>query len=85
MASSNPRKTTQADKLTFRLWSPYSDKVLQRASAAGLSPNQYGRLATMAMVDAGLLQLADKIGRLENEMIRLRRDFNDAVACEGSR
>lgn len=85
MASRNPRRTTQADKLTFRLWSPYSDKVLQRANAAGLSPNQYGRLATMAMADAGLLQLAEKLGRLENEMIRLRRDFNDAVTTESTR
>ena len=85
MVCRNPRKIIQADKLTFRLWSPYSDKVLQRANAAGLSPNQYGRLATMAMADAGLLQLADKLGRLENEMIRLRRDFNDAVAPEGNR
>ena len=85
MASRNPRRIIQADKLTFRLWSPYSDKVLQRANAVGLSPNQYGRLATMAMADAGLLQIADKLGRLENEMIRLRRDFNDAVAHEGNR
>ena len=77
-----PRKTNarpQADKLTFRLWSPYSDKVLRKAKSAGLSPNQFGRLATMAMADSELLQLSERMGRIENEMIRLRKDFNDAV------
>ncbi len=76
---SRKNQNPQADKLTFRLWSPYSDKVLQSANAAGLSPNQYGRLATMAMADSGLLQLADRLRRIESEMIRLRKDFNDAV------
>jgi len=78
------RKQLQADKLTFRLWAPYSDKVLRRANAVGLSPNQYGRIATMAMADSGLLQLTERLGRIESEMIRLRRDFNDAVANESS-
>lgn len=73
------RKIPQADKLTFRLWAPYSEKVMESATAAGLSPNQFGRLATMAMADSGLLQLVDRLGRIENEMIRLRRDFNEAI------
>lgn len=77
-ASRNPH----ADKLTFRLWSPYTEKVLQSANAAGLSPNQFGRLATMAMADSGLLQLTEKLARIEDEMIRLRKDFNDAVSSD---
>ncbi len=77
--------SSHADKLTFRLWSPYSDKVLRSAKAAGMSPNQFGRLATMSMADSGLLQITERLGRIENEMIRLRRDFNDAVVDEESR
>ena len=69
----------QADKLTFRLWSPYNERVLFKAKSAGLTPNQFGRLATMAMADNELLQVSERMARLENEMIRLRKDFNDAV------
>ena len=82
MANKSQTKDIHADKLTFRLWSPYSDKVLREANAAGLSPNQFGRMATMAMAASGLLQLSDRLGRIENEMIRLRRDFNDVVVQE---
>jgi hypothetical protein len=69
----------QAEKLTFRLWTPYSEKVLEKAVTLGMSPNQFGRLATIAMADHGFLEVRERMARMEEELIRLRRDFNNAV------
>ena len=66
-------------QLSFRLWPPYSLMVARQAAAAGMKPTQFARLATMAMVDSGLLSLAKRLGRVEDELIRLRKDFNDSL------
>ncbi len=69
----------QIDKLTFRLWPPYTELVAERAKSANLKPNQFARLATMALADAELLGLGQQLRRIEEELIRLRKDFNDAL------
>ena len=75
------RKPSNAEvtQLSFRLWPPYSQMVVRQAAAAGMRPTQFARLATMAMVDSGLLSLAKRLGRVEDELIRLRKDFNDSL------
>lgn len=69
----------QVEKLSFRLWPPYTEKVYRSAQAVGISPNQFGRVATMTVADQGLLELPERLARIEDELIRLRKDFNDAV------
>lgn len=50
------------------------------ADAAKLKPNQFARLATISIADGGLLNVAQRMERIENELIRLRKDFNTAVS-----
>lgn len=66
-------------KLTFRVFAPYDELIAERAREANLKPSQFARLATMALADANLLQLTERLTRIESELIRLRKDFNDAV------
>lgn len=81
MATRKSRRE-QAEKLTFRLTPVYAEKVFESSSAAGLSPNQFGRMATMAIAQHGFLGLSDRLARMEEQLIRLRKDFNDAVYQE---
>lgn len=36
----------------------------------------------MAVADGGLLDLSNRLQRIEDELLRLRRDFNEAVDSE---
>lgn len=66
-------------KITFRVFQPYGERVAACARDARLSPNQLARIATMSLVDSGLLNLNEKIGSIEQELKRLRREiFPDA-------
>jgi len=71
--------SSEVEKITFRLWPPYTARVAEQAHAARLKPNQFARLATMSIADGGLLNLSDRLSRIEDELIRLRKDFNSAV------
>ena len=68
----------RAAKISFRLPSPYPRKLARTSDAMGLSPNQLSKTATMAFAD-GLLEFNERMKRIEDELQRLRRDFNDAV------
>lgn len=68
-----------SDKITFRLWPPYTERIQKMADAAKLKPNQFARLATISVADGGLLNVAARMERIEDELIRLRKDFNSAV------
>ena len=68
-----------SDKITFRLWPPYTEKIQKMAEAARLKPNQFARLAAISVADGGLLNVAARMERIEGELIRLRKDFNAAV------
>lgn len=70
---------TEIDKITFRLFPPYTERIAEQAKVARLNPNQFARVATMAVADGGLLDLSNRLQRIEDELIRLRRDFNDAI------
>ena len=63
------------EKVSFRLFPPYTERVAKQAAHARLSPNQFARLATMAMTDGELLNLCGKLARMESELQRLRRDL----------
>lgn len=73
----------QAEKLSFRLTPEYARLVFQVAEASGLTPNQVGRMATMFMVRNRFHEFPERFGRMEDALIRLTRDFNDAVYREG--
>lgn len=67
-----------SSKINFRLWSPYTEKIQEMAEAARLKPNQFARLATISVADGGLLNIASRMKRIEEELIELRKDFKDA-------
>ena len=69
-----------SNKITFRLWPPYTEKIQVMADAAKLKPNQFARVATISVADGGLLNMAARMERIEDELIRLRKDFNSAVS-----
>lgn len=69
----------QAEKPTFRLSPRYAEKLLEQASAANVTPNQFARIATMLVSQNGLLSLVERFESVENKLIRLQNDFNDAV------
>jgi len=73
-------RTNGVEKITFRLFPPYTERVARQAAQARLTPNQFARLATMAMTDGELLNICGKLGRIETELKRLRRDlFADEI------
>lgn len=67
-----------SDKITFRLWPPYTEKIQQMADAARLKPNQFARLAAISVADGGLLNMAARMERIEGELVRLRQDLGIA-------
>lgn len=73
------KQSKEVSKITFRLFPPYTEKVAMQATSAKVNPNQFARIATMAVADGGLLDLSQRMQRIEDELIRLRRDFNQAV------
>jgi hypothetical protein len=80
MSQRKPTKAiTEVEKITFRLWPPYTERVAKLAEQARLNPNQVARLAIMAMADGGLLDLSGRLNRIEETLIRFRHDFNSAV------
>ncbi len=74
-----PIQNDGATKITFRLFPPYTQRVAEQAEAAKLKVNQYARIATMALADGGLLNLSERMQRIEDELIHLRLDFEQAV------
>lgn len=72
-----------SEKITFRLWPPYTEKIQEMAEAAKLKPNQFARIATISVADGGLLNVAARMERIESELIRLREDINAAVQSKG--
>jgi protoporphyrinogen oxidase len=64
-------------KISFRLWPPYTETIAEKASLARVSANQYARIATMAAADGGLLNLSERLQRISDELIRLRKDVNE--------
>ena len=79
MASSGKKDNQAAEKVTFRLFPPYPELVSRRAKAAGLGVNAFARLACMTVADSELLDLHGSIRRLEEQLIRLRKEFKDAL------
>ena len=71
---------SEADiKITFRLFAPYGRRLLQIADAAGIGHNHFARVATMAAIDQDLFGNHEKLRRIEEEILRLRREFTEAL------
>ena len=79
LQSPSTEAPVEIEKITFRLWPPYTAWVSEQARLARLKPNQFARVATMAAADGGLLDLSGRLTRIEEELLRLREDFNQAV------
>lgn len=75
----------QAEKITFRLWPPYTKRISEMAEAARLKPNQFARMATMAVADNGLLDLNNRLKCIEEVLIRLRMDIDRMLRPQDSR
>lgn len=71
------KRTGENGKITFRVWHPYSAKIRERARAAQMTDGAYARVVTMFASDIGLLELNDRISRVEDQLIRLRKDLTD--------
>lgn len=80
--SSRKLSRTSISKITFRLFPPYTERIVEQASLARVNPNQLARIATMAAADGGLLNMSERLQRIEDELIRLRRDFNQAIIVD---
>ena len=77
--TNKPKPKEAAKKITFRLFPPYTERVAEQAAASKIKVNQFARIATMAMADGGLLNLSERMQRVEDEIIHLRLDFEQAV------
>lgn len=77
--ASRKSKREQAEKLSFRLAPRYAEKVFEAATAAGVSPNQFGRIATMIVAQNGLLGLTEEIHGVREEVARFRRDLDEVM------
>lgn len=65
----------KARQIAFRLAPNYAAKVAEAARAAGISPNQFSRVATMAYTNNSFLDLSARMARIEDELVRIRRDM----------
>ncbi len=74
--------TEQVEKISFRLWPPYTERITKMAEAARMKPNQFARMATMAVADNGLLDLNNRLKCIEEVLIRLRMDINRMMEQE---
>lgn len=63
----------------FRSPEPYPSLIAEKAKAAKLKPNAFVRVAAHFFADMGLFDIHGKLSKIENELIRLRKDFNDAL------
>jgi len=81
----------QAAKLTFRLDEEYAGLVAQLSETTGIAPNLLGRMAIVLMVKNRLHEFPERLKRVEDcserlndSVIRLIKDFNDAVYEEAA-
>lgn len=79
----------QAKRLTFRLDDELASGVAELAEATGIAPNLLGRMAVIVFVKNRLHELPERMYRIESttnqlneSVIRLIKDFNDAVVDE---
>ncbi len=72
----------QCEKITSRFAKSQAEKMAAQCEASGIKPSQYLRLAGMAFTDFRFLDLIGRMQRVEDEILRLRDDFNEAVQPE---
>lgn len=78
------KKKERGKVVVFRLWPPYSVLLEEKAKAAKMKVNDFARVATMSVTDAGLLDLNERMKRFETELIRLRKDVRVPSPDDGS-
>lgn len=75
----------QAEKLSFRVAPAYAERVAAICEDAGLTPNQLGRIALMQLVNTNGLKIADRMARVEENLLRFRAEFNAAIYLEAGK
>ena len=70
--------SSSVEKISFRLFPPYTERVATIARTSQLSPNQLARIATMSMADNGLLNLSERMCGVERELRKLRLQMSDS-------
>ena len=70
----------QAERVSFRLDDLSAEKVAKAAKAEGISPHVYSRIATRAFVNHSFLDLAGRMARIEDQLIRVRKELSERRA-----
>lgn len=73
----------QASKVTVRFPAEVAEAIAEESIKAGIKPSVYVRIATTGFTKHKHLDLMSKLMMAYDELIRLRRDFNDALIDGG--
>ncbi|QDV73197.1 hypothetical protein [Botrimarina mediterranea] len=69
----------QCKKVTIRFTDGQAEKIAVECLKSGIKPSAFLRLASVAFVDHKMLDLKSTQQTVLDELIRLRRDFSDAL------
>lgn len=72
----------KAQTIAFRLAADYAKIVARAARAAGVKPNQYARIVTIAVAQNRLLDLSARTARIEDGVIRIRKELGELIVDE---
>ena len=64
-------------QFSTRFWEPYDGLVMRQAEQAGIKPNQLVRVATMSFVDHQLLDVNERLTRIESSLVQLISEFSE--------
>jgi len=67
-------------KVSARLFPPYTKRVAKAINASGVSQSEFTRLAIMMAVDGGLIGANERLARIEEQQIWLRKEFSEAFS-----
>ncbi|WP_425399071.1 hypothetical protein [Aeoliella sp.] len=83
MARRNDRSLEdQCEKITSRFDKHYARRLAKHCEGTGMKPAQLVRFAAMVFLDFGTLDLVTKIQKVEDHLVLLRKDFQEAVYSE---
>ena len=72
----------QCEKITSRFDKHYARRLARQCEGTGMKPAQLVRFAAMVFLDFGTLDLVTKIQKVEDQIVLLRSDFQEAVYSE---
>jgi|GEM_PF-5637432 len=66
-------------KVSSRLFPPYTKRVAEFINASRATQSEFTRHAIMMAVDGGLLGANERLARIEEQLIWLRKEFSEAL------